>query len=124
MNASSGVAAAWSRLKAGWERIDDPELRNSILDYRAAVLDMAEENAQLRHLIEAHRKRQASSDEFVFERNVCWRKTESGGLEGAYCPACLEAEDRPVHLTMRSSGLFCPYCDVGYSVLSSTRAKR
>jgi hypothetical protein len=116
VDSSSTLAAAWSRLRGRVDELGDAELKGAILDYRSAVIDMAEENSKLREQIQAHRKRVLAEEEFVFERNVCWRKTEDGGKEGAYCPACIEGADRAIHLTMTSAGLRCPYCDAGYMI--------
>jgi DNA-directed RNA polymerase subunit RPC12/RpoP len=116
MDSASTLAAAWARLKSRLEALEDVDLQRAILDYRAAAIDMAEENFKLREQLQAQTKRALTADDFVFERNACWRKTEDGGLEGAYCPSCLEGADRAIHLTMTSTGLRCPYCDVSISV--------
>jgi hypothetical protein len=112
MESSRTLAAAWNRLKAKLDGIENPELESVILDYRAAVIDLTEEIFKLEEQLRNERSQARIRDEFVFERNASWRKTENGGLEGAYCPACLEASDRPIHLVMTSTGLRCPYCDV------------
>jgi hypothetical protein len=116
VDSSSTLAATWSRLKSRLDGLGDAELKGAILDYRAAAIDMAEENSKLREQIQAHRRRVLAEEDFVFERNVCWRRTDDGGKEGAYCPACIEGADRAIHLTMTSSGLRCPYCDTGYTI--------
>jgi hypothetical protein len=116
VESSSALAGAWSRLKSRLNQVEDTALKNAVLDYRSSVMDMAEENAKLREQIQAHRKREIAKEEFLFERNACWRLTEDGGKEGAYCPACLESADRAIHLTMTATGLRCPYCDTPYTI--------
>jgi hypothetical protein len=116
MDSAGTVAAAWSRLRAQLEQSDDSQLKSAILDYRAAVVDMSEENYKLSEQLRAELQRTWVSDEFVIERNAAWRKTEGGGREGAYCSACLEGQGRAVHLTMTSTGLRCPYCDAAYQL--------
>ena len=64
------VAAAWSRVKARLEQIDDPELKRTILDYRAAVVDLSLENYKLSEQLRAESKRSWVRDEFVIERNA------------------------------------------------------
>jgi len=116
MNDSGALHARWKSLKGAIASLEDAALKEAILDYRAAVLDLEEANLELRAEVSRLESRLHAQDDFVFERNVCWRTTEEGGREGAYCPSCLEGADRPIHLTMTKVGLRCPFCDQSYTL--------
>lgn len=86
------------------QKMDNIDLYKKILDLQAEVMDLIEENRNLKNRLEI-------KDDIKFIKNSYWIVKNGEMQEGPYCSRCYDYENKLVHL-IKNEGYHpsCPQC--------------
>lgn len=87
------------------------EIREALTKVRLEAIDLAEQLITAREENLVLREATRLRDEFEFEDNVYWTKSEAGRV-GPYCPKCKDGESKLVRMSIQDDGWFCQVCGV------------
>lgn len=87
------------------QKIDNLDLYRRILNLQAEVMQLVEENTELKRSLNLQQ-------DLVFEKNAYWKRSQDSQKEGPFCPQCWDSS----RLLMRSLDkgdriYICPKCN-------------
>lgn len=86
------------------QKIDNLDLYRKILDLQAEVMDLVEENRNLKLQLQ-------NKDSIIFTDSAYWKKIEDNKFDGPFCPRCWDYESKLIRL-IKHQGYHpkCPQC--------------
>ena len=87
------------------QQIDNVELYRQILDLQAEIMNLVDENRNLKETLK-------TKESLVFEHNAYWKKAQDGTRsDGPFCSRCWDKENQPVRMLVIDSRWHeCPSC--------------
>lgn len=83
---------------------------NIILDIQQKLIDLQEENAELRSQAKALREKDKFECNLIYEKNAFYLVKKDGTKEGPYCPKCWGDESKKLRMYNAGHVYYCPKC--------------
>jgi hypothetical protein len=94
------------------------ELREQILELRAAVLNAQEETLSLREQLGELKCAAQDRKELTFDGYAYWRTLADGKREGPFCQRCFDSDSKAIYLQKTLPGMplkwSCTACSAAY----------
>lgn len=96
------------------QQIDNVELYKRILDLQGEVMELVQENSELKKEITSLKESLRVTELLKFERNAYWNEKPVGTKEGPFCSKCWDRDKLLVRMTTMSNPQYhrCPACNV------------
>jgi regulator of replication initiation timing len=100
------------------DRINDADLLKAMANLKIEGAELAEQNAKLRDENRDLKEKLSVKEEFVFEKNLYWKKSPDGNIsEGPFCPSCFSGKDKAVRMIAERGEYItdfydCPVCNM------------
>jgi len=107
-----GVVENVKQIAEVLRKIDNVELYRQILDLQAEILQLVEENRQLKARVREVEEQLTINAVLVFEKDCYWRPQEKGSPDGPYCSNCWDNRRQLVRMIKCGDPDYvqCPTC--------------
>lgn len=94
------------------QKADNVELLQRVLELQGQILELLEENHQLKARVRELEETAETDEALVFENGIYWLEVEGGERDGPFCSKCWDVDQMLVRLQQLSGGsLYCPGCE-------------
>jgi hypothetical protein len=96
------------------QKIDNIDLYRQILNLQSEIMQVVQENNELKAQLATLRQKFAIREQLVFDRNAYWLRADGSRMDGPFCSNCWDVRQNTVRMYVDKDTGYgqCPTCRV------------